>query len=91
LRDGDEIKFGQGLGGDQLDKGPLPRLCNLHLAIARVLRMSAAADIILEWKDKADDDDMSHICIPPEQFCDILDARLLLSGRADVLDPARIT
>src|SRR5204863_7775033 len=82
LRDGDEIKFGRGPDGERLNKGPLPKLCNLQLAVARVLRMSAAADIILEWKDEADDDGLPHVFIASEEFCNILDASLLLSGRA---------
>jgi len=79
------MKFGQGPDGDQLEKGPLPRLCNLQLAVARVFKMSAAAAIISAWKDNADDEGQSHVFIPSEQFCNILDARLLLSGGANIL------
>ena len=43
--------------------------------------MSGAADIILEWKDQADDD---GLFISSEEFCDMVDAKLLLSGRAVV-------
>jgi hypothetical protein len=81
LRDGDEIVFGGGPDGTRL-KGPLPILCNLHLAIARVLKMSGAADVILQWKEDADDGDLLHAFIASEEFCSILDAKLLLSGRA---------
>ncbi len=70
--------------GKQLGTGPIPRLCNLQLAVARVLKMSGAADIILKWKDEADDDGLSRLFISSEEFCDILNAKLLLSGRAVV-------
>ena len=82
LRDGDEILFGQGPEGKKLNNGPIPRLCNLQLAVARVLKMSGAADIILEWKDHADDDGCYRLFIASEEFCDMLDAKLFLSGRA---------
>ncbi|KAK2463007.1 hypothetical protein APHAL10511_004994 [Amanita phalloides] len=82
LKDGDEIIFGAGPDGTQLGGGPLPRLCNLHLAVARVLKMSGAADIILEWKDKADDGGVPHLFIASEHYCNILNAQLLLSGQA---------
>ncbi|KAH0830263.1 hypothetical protein J3R83DRAFT_1627 [Lanmaoa asiatica] len=52
LKEGDEIKFGGGDEGKKLNNGPIPRLCNLQLAVARVLKMSGSADIILEWKDR---------------------------------------
>jgi len=70
--------------GKQLGTGPIPRLCNLQLAVAHVLKMSGAADIILEWKDEADDDGLSRLFISSEEFCDILNAKLLLSRRAVV-------
>ena len=82
LTEGDEIQFGGGLEGEQLNKGPIPRLCNLRLAVARVLKMSGAADIILEWKDQADDDGISRLQIASDEFCDILSAKLQLSGKA---------
>ena len=46
--------------------------------------MSGAADIILEWKDQADDDGLFHLFISSEEFYDMVDAKLLLSGRAVV-------
>jgi hypothetical protein len=46
--------------------------------------MSGAADIILEWKDQADDDGLFRLSITSEEFCDMVDAKLLLSGRAIV-------
>jgi hypothetical protein len=81
LREGDEIRFGRGVEGNELKIGPIPRLCNLQLAVARVLKMSGAADIILEWQDQADDDGLFHLFIASEEFCDMVDAKLLLSGR----------
>jgi len=82
LREGDEIRFGRGVEGNELNIGPIPRLCNLQLAVARVLKMSGAADIILEWQDQADDDGLFRLFIASEEFCDMVDAKLLLSGRA---------
>ncbi|KAF8133262.1 hypothetical protein EV363DRAFT_1162606 [Boletus edulis] len=84
LRDGEEIQFGKGPEGKKLGNGPLPKLCNLQLAVARVLKMSGAADIILEWRDHADDDGCDRLFIASEEFCDMLDAKLFLSGRAVV-------
>ncbi|KAK2459975.1 hypothetical protein APHAL10511_007981 [Amanita phalloides] len=81
LKDGNEIIFGAGPDGTRLGGGPLPRLCNLHLAVARVLKMSGAADIILEWKDEADDGGVPHLFIASEHYCNMLDAQLLLSGQ----------
>jgi hypothetical protein len=48
-------------------------LCNLWLAVARVM-MSGAADIILKWKNQADDDDLPHPFVASEGL--ILDAKL---------------
>ena len=44
--------------------------------------MSSTADIILEWKDHADDNECCHPFIAFEEFYDILDAKLFLSGKA---------
>jgi hypothetical protein len=82
LREGDEIQFGKGPEGEKLNNGPIARLCNLQLAVARVLKMSGAANIILEWKDQADDDGCYHVFDGSKEFCDTLDAKLLLSGKA---------
>ena len=84
MNSGDEIEFGKGSSGQQLNIGPLPILCNLQLAIARVLKVSGAADVIMELKDEADDGDFPRVFIASEKFLDILDAKLMLSGR--VLD-----
>jgi hypothetical protein len=82
LSEGEEILFGKGTEGKKLNYGPIPGLCNLQLAIARVLQMSGAADIILEWKDEADDGGCYRLFITSEEDCDMLDAKLLLSSRA---------
>ena len=77
LKDGDEIQFGKG-GGRNVE-GPLPALCNLQSTVARVLRMSGAADFIAHLQDIADNCDLSN---EPMDFANILTAKLLLnSGR----------
>jgi hypothetical protein len=81
LRDGDEIKFGRGADGEMLNGGPHPLLCNLQLAVARVLKMSGAAELIDKWQKDVDDAD-SQIHLTMEDFSNVLDKRLLLSGRA---------
>ena len=81
LSEGEEILFGKGTEGKRFDYGPNPRLCNIQLAVARVLKMSGAADIILEWKDEADDEGCCRLFVTSEEDCDKLDAKLLLSGR----------
>jgi len=50
LKDGDEIRFGQGEGKDfeGFLGGPIPALCNLHHAVARVSYMSGAADLVTQ-------------------------------------------
>ena len=55
-------------------------LCNLRLAVARVLKMSGAADIIAQLMEGADDSGFPHNFLAFENFCDILDAKLLLEG-----------
>jgi len=42
LHDGNEVKFGLAQDG----KGPLPDLCNLRLAVARVLSSSGASRLM---------------------------------------------
>jgi hypothetical protein len=80
LRDGDEIRFGQGEGKDieGFPGGPLPALCNLQYAVARVLRMSGAVDMIAQLKDDADDSDLPNVA--PTDFANILTAKLLLNS-----------
>jgi hypothetical protein len=81
LRDGDEIRFGQGEAKDieGVPGGPLPALCNLQYAVARVLRMSGAADMIAELKDDADDSDLPNY-VASTDFSNILTAKLLLNS-----------
>ncbi|KAF8579952.1 hypothetical protein K439DRAFT_1415866 [Ramaria rubella] len=78
LKDGDEINFGQGPDGEKLGNGPLPLLCNLHLAVARIVLMSGAADIIAQWMDEADDSDFPHAYLASDAFFKILTAKLQL-------------
>ena len=46
------------------------------------MKVSGAADIISELQDEADDRDFPRVFIASEKFLDILDAKLILSGRA---------
>jgi hypothetical protein len=71
--------FGEGPEGKQLE-GPKPVLCNLHLAVARVMSMSGAAKVIMQLMEDADDLDFPHNYVASKEFCDILDAKLLLAG-----------
>jgi hypothetical protein len=65
LDDGDEIEFGCGVGGNQtLLRLPDPRVCNLHLAIARVFAASGAAEVF----DKYLDDDKRDFTGVPVYF-----------------------
>ena len=50
LKDGDEITFGMGDNGGRI-AAPDPRICNLHLAIARVTNASGAAEVFDEFLD----------------------------------------
>lgn len=56
--------FGLGSGGLRLGGGPLPLLCNLHLAVARILKMSGAAEVIAQLMEDADDSDL--LMFPPQ-------------------------
>ena len=78
LKDGDKIQFGQGEAKDieKLGGGPLPALCNLQYAVARVFRVSGAADVIAQLKDDADDSDIPLYL----DFANILTAKLLLNS-----------
>jgi hypothetical protein len=73
--------FGGGPDGARLERGLRPTLCNLQLAVARVFKVSGAADVTLQWKEDADDGDPPHTLIASEEFCS---AKLLLSGRAEL-------
>jgi hypothetical protein len=57
----------------------------LSRVLPRILKMSGAADIIMQWMEDGDDSDFPHVYIASSDFCDILAAKLLLSGRAFVL------
>jgi hypothetical protein len=81
LHDGDEIVFGDGPEGARLGLGPNPLLCNLQLSVARVLRMSGAAEVISQMMDDGDDSDFPHVYVASQAFCNILTAKLLVSGR----------
>jgi hypothetical protein len=63
LNDGDEIQFGKGDAGNTIQL-PDPRICNLHLAIARVFSASGAADVF----DKYLEDDEDYISQVPVYF-----------------------
>jgi hypothetical protein len=80
LRDGDEIHFGHGTKGKRLGGGPLPLLCNVQLAVARVLHMSGAAEVIMQLKVDSDDSDTPHAYVASDYFLNILDAKLLLQS-----------
>ena len=45
LNDGDELNFGKGDYGATIEL-PDPRLCNLHLAVARVFAASGLAEVV---------------------------------------------
>jgi hypothetical protein len=45
IQDGDEMKLGKGEDGANIEL-PDPRLCNLHLAVARVFAASGFAEVI---------------------------------------------
>jgi len=82
FHDGEEIAFGRGPEAAHLGPGPNPVLCNLQLAVARVLRMSGAAGLIAQIMEDGDDSDFTRAYISSPAFCDVLTARLLTSGRA---------
>src|ERR1700722_10297289 len=54
LRDGDEIRFGGGVKGETLGSGPLPLLCNVQLAMARVFDMRGAGGGVLQLNRDAE-------------------------------------
>jgi hypothetical protein len=88
LGDGEEIGFGKGPESSQLQVGlgPHPLLCNLKLAVSRILKMSGAGELIARLVDDADDSHLHHIYLASKEFCDILTAKLLVSGHALILD-----
>lgn len=82
LNHGDQISFGKGNADDveRLGTGPLPVLCNLHYAVARMLRMSGAAEAIAQLKDDADDLDFPGIDLSLTDFANTLTAKLILNS-----------
>ena len=82
FRDGDRISFGGGPEAARLGLGPNTLLCDLQLAIARVLKMSGAWELIAQIMEDGDDSDLSRVYISSPALCDVLSARLLSSGRA---------
>jgi hypothetical protein len=72
IQDGDEIKLGK--GKDQR-RGrialPDPRLCNLHLAVARVFAASGFAEVIEKYDRDSEDN-------APTGFGDDLSRRLAM-------------
>jgi len=74
--------FGHGVESNELGSGPEPALCNIQLAVARVLKMSGAAEVIVQLIEDGDD---SHNYLFSEDFCNILTARLFTSGAALVV------
>ncbi|KAK0441282.1 hypothetical protein EV421DRAFT_724107 [Armillaria borealis] len=59
------IKFGAKGGRFKNDIPlPSPELCNLRLAVTRVMRFSGAAEVVESWKDEYDDD--------PNAICSVL-------------------
>ena len=78
LQDGDQIFFGKGKKGQEFGGGPLPLPCNIRLAVARVLKLSGAASVIVQMKEAADDADTPRYLLSPSDFLEILDAKLRL-------------
>jgi hypothetical protein len=82
--DGNQVVFGGGPEAARLGSGPNPLLCNLQLAVARVLRMSGAAEVIAQMIEDGDDSDFPHVYIASPAFCNILTAQLQIAGGIDV-------
>ena len=56
INDGDEIEFGKGKDGNTIEL-PDPRLCSLHLAVARVYAASGITELLHKIvKDSGYDD-----------------------------------
>lgn len=71
IQDGDEINFGRGADGAVIAL-PDPRLCNLHLAVARVFAASGFAELV----DKIYRDNDGEA---PTDFGDDLSRRLAMA------------
>jgi len=60
LEDGAQIELGRGDGGDKIEL-PDPRICNLHLAIARVFAASGAAEVFDKYLEDDEDYYMTQV------------------------------
>jgi len=78
--DGDQVVFGGGPEAARLGSRPSPLLCNLQFAVARVLRMSGAAEVVAQMIEDGDDSYFPHIYIASPAFCNILTAQLQIAG-----------
>lgn len=85
LRNGDDISFGSGPKASRLHHGPHLTLCDLRLAVSRALHNSGAADFISQLMEEADDTGRPHTVLNNKGFQDVLDAKLLISGRAQIV------
>ena len=54
IQDGEEMNFGRGEDGSSIGL-PDPRLCNLHLAVARVFAASGFAEVVDKIMKDGDD------------------------------------
>jgi len=55
IQDGEEMNFGRGEDGSSIGL-PDPRLCNLHLAVARVFAASGFAEVVDRIMKDGEDD-----------------------------------
>ncbi|KAF8071555.1 hypothetical protein FPV67DRAFT_1667049 [Lyophyllum atratum] len=91
LRDGDEIRFGDGPEGPLLRCGPHPLLCNVRLAVGRALYTSGAAEFITRLMEDADESNRQCDVLKDRDFENVLDAKLLISGRAQIVEPSPVS
>ena len=59
LADSDEIKFGTGARASLVEM-PSPLICNLRLAVARILHVCGAADVFDAFEEEFDDSHFAH-------------------------------
>ena len=64
----DQIIFGRGPEAARLGSGLNPSLCNLQLAVARVLKTSGAAEAIAQLMEDGDESDFAHAYIASPDF-----------------------
>ena len=60
FHDGEQITFGAGPEAARLLSRPHPTLCNLHLVVSRILRMSGASEVISQIVEDGDDSDLTY-------------------------------